>query len=129
MLKITYLAKTGSHVFLQQQSTLILPRRELSDHKTKEMGTMIKNLSSYLMLPVSLGIGEFCPLMAVLAHDGHGMAPCFVILNFDIFLVFLGRLDRLEYNSEKLSGSLLSAKILLDYLSQIQAELMDPSTP
>lgn len=65
-------------MFLQQQTTLILPRRELSDHKTKEIGAMIKNLSSYLMLPVSLGVGEFCSLMAVLAHNGHGMAPCFV---------------------------------------------------
>lgn len=54
VLKITYLVETGSHVFLQQHSTLILPRREVSDHMTEEIGNVIKTLSSYLSLPVTV---------------------------------------------------------------------------
>ena len=74
VLKITYLAGTGSHVFWQQQSTLILPRRESSDHMTEEISNVIKNLSSYLPLRVTVFFEawgnfarswQFLPMMAM----------------------------------------------------------------
>lgn len=74
VLKITCLAETRSHVVLQQQSTLILPRKELNDHMTEEISNAVKNLSSYLLLLVTVCFEawgsfphswQFLPMMAM----------------------------------------------------------------